>query len=371
MAGRKILSAVMTGLLVFGMIGCGSAGESSTSNNQFDKSSLLEKKVDFKGKKFRFGMITDVGGVHDQSFNQSAWEGLDALQKKYPDQIEAKYLESQTDADYVKNIEAMKEENVDIIIGIGYKLEPAIVEGAKNYPDQKFAIVDAIGEDPQTKTVPKNVEGILFRADQSSFLVGYIAGKMTKTNKVGHMNGMDTPTMNEFAAGFYAGVWYANPKVEIFGQYANSFNDVAKGHSIADQMYSQGCDIVYACGGDTGNGTIDSAKEKNKFVIGVDRDQYQQAPKNMLTSAMKRVGDGVIAMCLDYIEGKAFGGDPVVYGLDSGAVGIAPSTQNLPEELVKEVKALEEKIKAGEIQVPNNEESLMKLFPNAPSKFMK
>lgn len=396
MMKKKILSVLMAGLMIFGATACGGGSQpASESKPQAQASEKKEepkkeetkkeevkkeapkaveghvvKIEDFKGKKWKFGMITDTGGIHDQSFNQSSWEGLEALQKAYPDNVSVSYLESHTDADYVKNIETMIDQENDIIFGIGFKMEGAFVEAAKNYPDQKFAIVDAVGADKDGK-IPANLQGILFRADQASFLVGYIAGKMTKTNKVGHMNGMDTPTMNEFAAGYYAGVWTANPKCEIFGQYANSFSDVAKGHSIADQMYSQGADIIFACGGDTGNGVIDAAKEKDKWVIGVDRDQYSLAPKNMLTSAMKRVGDGIQNLCKDYIEGKGFDGKPVTYGLDSGAVGIAPSTQNLPPELVKEVQDLEQKIIKGEIKVPRTAEELEKMFPNAPSKFMK
>lgn len=362
MVWKKLTACVVMGAMLFSLAACGASEKEETQVNV--------PEIDFKDKKIKVGMITDTGGVHDQSFNQSSWEGLDALQKKYPDQVSCQYLESQTDADYVKNIEAMIDEKLDIIIGIGYKMEAVINEAAKNYPDQKFAIVDAVGAD-QKGEIPKNVEGILFRADQASFLVGYIAAKMSKTGKIGHMNGMDAPVMNEFAAGYYAGAWTANPEVEIYGQYANSFSDVAKGKSIAEQLYSQNVDIIFACGGDTGNGVIDAAKEQKKFVIGVDRDQNYLAPEYVVTSAVKRVGDGIIRMVKDYVEGQPFGGQPKVYGLDSGAVGIAPTTNLIPADILKDVKDMQQKIIKGEQEVPHDEASLLKLFPNPKTPFMK
>ncbi len=307
-------------------------------------------KAKSKDDKLTIGMITDVAGVNDQSFNQSAWEGLQKAEKELG--VEVKYLESKQDSDYATNIETLVDEEVDLVLGVGMKLAPAIEEGAKLYPEQKFVIVDET-----YKNVPDNVKGILFNSQESAYLAGLVAGKMTKTNNIGFIGGMELPVIEAYQYGYMAGVKATNPKVEIQTQYANSFTDQAKGKAIANQMYSKGADIIFTAGGDVGTGAIEAAKENGKFAIGVDRDQSSLAPDNVLTSAMKRVDVGVFDTVKELVDGKFQGGTTAVYGLKEGAVGIPDTTKNLvPQDVIDYVNGEADKFEKGELKAPKNKE---------------
>ena len=318
------------------LVGCSSSNESATDD------------------KITVAMVTDVAGVNDQSFNQSAWEGLQKAEKELG--VEVKYLESKQDSDYATNIETLVDEGVDLILGVGLKLTDAINEGAELYPEQKFVLVDNESE-------LDNVKNILFNAQESAYLAGLVAGRMTKTNNVGFIGGMELPSIDTFKYGFMAGVKAANPNAEVQSQYANSFTDQAKGKAIANQMYSNGADIIFTCGGDVGTGAIEAAKENGKFAIGVDRDQSDLAPENVLTSAIKRVDVGIYELVKEYKEGIFEGGTTTVYGLEDNAVGIPDTTKNLvSQEILDYVAEQTEKLKNGEVVAPKTEEEYNAMF---------
>ena len=297
------------------------------------------------------GMITDVGGVNDQSFNQSAWEGLQRAEKELG--VKVSYIESRQDADYGPNLETMLDAGTDLIWGIGFKMADAALEAANNNPDQKYAVIDFAWDD-----TPKNLIGVVFKAEEASFLVGYIAAKMTTTGKVGFIGGMSFPVIWGFEYGFRAGVLYGNKDVEILSQYAESFTDAAKGKSIANSMYQQGADIVFHAAGGVGDGLIEAAKEQGKWAIGVDRDQNYLAPDNVLTSAMKRVDNAMFNISKELTEGVWKGGQTVSYGLAEGGVDIAPtSSMHVPADLLAEVEAVKARIISGEIVVPYSKET--------------
>lgn len=304
--------------------------------------------------KITVAMITDVAGVNDQSFNQSAWEGLQKAEKELG--IEVKYLESKQDSDYATNIETLVDEDVDLILGVGMKLADAIKEGSELYPEQNFVLVDE-------EIDAKNVKNILFKAEESAYLAGLIAGKTTKTNNVGFIGGMELPVIDTFKYGYMAGVKAANPDAKVQAQYANSFTDQAKGKAIANQMYSNGADIVFTCGGDVGTGAIEAAKENNKYAIGVDRDQSDLAPQNVLTSAIKRVDAGVFETVKSYVNGTFEGGTTTTYGLEENAVGVPDTTKNLvSQDILDLVEETITKLKNKEITVPKNEEEYNAMF---------
>jgi basic membrane protein A and related proteins len=295
-------------------------------------------------------MCTDVGGINDQSFNQSAWEGM---QKAATDLgVKVSYKESKQDADYIPNLETLLDAKNNLIWGIGYMMADAVKQEATKNPKQMYAIIDNdYGAD-----TPANVVGVNFRAEQGSFLVGYIAGKMTKTGKVGFVGGMTGPLIGAFQAGYVAGVKQANPKVKIMAQYAESFSDAAKGKAIATQMYQSGCDIIYHAAGGVGAGVIEAAKEKNKYAIGVDRDQNYLAPDNVITSAMKRVDNGVYNVIKAQKDGTLKGGTSIYYGLAEGGVDIAPTSNKLvPQAILDEVAKLKQAVIDGKIAVPTDE----------------
>ncbi len=303
----------------------------------------------------RIAMVTDVGGVNDQSFNQSAWEGLKRAEKDF--NIQVAYKESKQDADYGPNMETLTDAGYDLIWGIGFLMGDAIKETAEINPDQKYAIID-FSYGPET---PKNVACAVFQEEEPSFLVGYIAGKMTKTNKVGFVGGIKFPLIEKFEYGYMAGVKLANPDAEVLRQYAESFTDAAKGKAITNNMYQQGADIVFHASGGVGDGVIEAAKEKGKWAIGVDKDQNFLAPDNVLTSAMKRVDNAIYDIGKRLMEGQFAGGDTVVYNLKNDGVGIAPtSDKHVPADILTEVDGLIGKIKAGEIVVPATKEAFDK-----------
>ena len=340
---KKLTTLLMAGMISTSLLtGCGS----NTSD------------IDGKSDKIKVAMITDVAGVNDHSFNQSAWEGLQKAKEDLG--IEVKYLESNQDSDYATNVETLVDEEVDLIIGVGSKLSPTIKQAAKDYPEQKFVIVDETYEN-----IPENVESILFNAEQSAYLVGLIAGRMTETNNVGFIGGIDMSVINTFKYGYMAGVKTSNPNCEIQTQYANSFTDQAKGKAIANQMMLNKADTIFIAGGDVGTGAIEAIKEANKYGIGVDRDQNDLAPENVITSAIKRVDIGVYETVKRFMDGNFKGGSETVYGLEDEAVGIADSTSKLvPQDILDYVNEQIEKLKAGEISVPKTEEEYNEFIKN-------
>lgn len=332
---KKIVTIAMAGIMTASFLtGCGSNTEST--NNGSDKVTVA--------------MVSDVAGINDQSYNQSAWEGLERAKKELG--IEIKYLESKQDSDYATNVETLADEEVDLIIGVGSKLADTIKDAAENYPDQKFAIIDETYDE-----IPSNVKSVLFESEQASYLVGLIAGKMSETKNVGFIGGLDIPVINTFKYGYMAGVKAADANCEIQAQYANSFNDQAKGKAITNQMISKGADVVFTAAGDVGTGSMEAIKEANKYGIGVDRDQSDLAPQNILTSAIKRVDVGMYETVKELVEGKFQGGISTTYGLEQNGIGIADTTSNLvPQDVLDFVNEKIEELKAGKISVPKTEE---------------
>ena len=319
------------------LVGCGAKSDSNASTDNGDKV-------------FKVGMITDTGGVNDESFNQSAWEGLQKAEKDFG--IEVKVIESKQASEYLQNMESLLDEDVDMVIGVGYTMKEDIEKQAKNYPDKQFVLIDETYD-----SIPENVTPILFRENEAAYLTGLVAGKMTENNNVGFIGGIQTPVISRFEYGYKAGVKEANKDCNVNVQYAGTFSDAAKGKSIANQMYGNGSDIILAAAGGTGLGSIESAKEQNKYAIGVDRDQSDLAPKNVLTSALKKVNVGVYDTVKEFVEGKLTGGQEKVYGLKEDGVGIPETTKNLvPQEIIDYVNSMIEKIKNDEIKVPSNEE---------------
>lgn len=305
-----------------------------------------------KAAPLKVGMVTDVGGVNDQSFNQSAWEGLKKTKNELG--IKVSYQESKQDADYPANLETLYDAKNDLIWGIGFKMADAILIAARQNPKQKYAIIDySYG----AKT-PPNVLGVMFKAEEGAFLAGYIAAKMSKSGTLGFIGGMSVPIIHSFQYGFKAGAKYANKKINVLEQYAESFTDAAKGKAIANQMISKGADVVFHAAGGVGDGVIEAAKEKNKMAVGVDRDQNYLAPKNVITSSMKRVDNAIYNVVSDLNKGTFKGGTTIEYGLKDGAVDIAPTTTKMiPSILLVEVAKLKKSIMDGNIKVPATEKN--------------
>lgn len=279
---------------------------------------------------FKITLILDEGGVNDQSFNQSAWEGALSAKEEYG--VEVNYIESNQESEYLTNIETAVDSGSDLIVGIGFKLTDAIKESAEAYPDQKFAIIDGVYDE-----IPTNLKPILFNEEQSGYAVGLIAGNTTKTNKIGFIGGMEIPSVTKFLDGFEKALKEVNPNVNLVSQYANSFTDASKGKAIAQQMINDGVDIVFTAGGGVNSGVYEVAKEKGKYAIGVDMPQNYIAPETILTSALKNVGTGVKSTIKELVDGQFKGGEAQMFDLSNGGVGFE-ETPLIPEDVLTLVK---------------------------------
>ena len=322
---KKIIALALVLCMAFSLCACGSTGSSD---------------------KVKIGMVTDVGGVNDRSFNQTSWEGLQALD---PNVFEVKYLESKTDADYQTNINTFIDEGYDLIICVGFMLANATMEAAQANPEQKFAIID----DATCADLP-NVACLMFAQHEASYLVGLVAGAMTESKTVGYVQGMVSDAMNQFGVGYIAGVLEACPGAEVLQYNANNFGDVAGGNTAAKDMITKGADVIYHAAGGTGNGVMNACAEEGIWGIGVDCDQavVLDMKDTIVTSAMKRVDTAAQDVAKSVAEGK-FAAGVKVYDLSNGGVDIAPTRDLIPAEVLTVVENAKAEIIAGNKTVPS------------------
>lgn len=294
---------------------------------------------------YKVGMVTDVGGVNDKSFNQTAWEGLQALAAEDAS-FTVNYLESKTDADYQTNINTFIDEGYDLIICVGYMLADATREAALANPEQKFAIID-----DATNADLANVACLMFAQEQASYLVGLVAGSVTESKTVGYVQGMVSDSMNLFGIGFITGVLEACPEAEVLQYNANNFGDIAGGATAAKEMITKGADVIYHAAGGTGIGVINTCNDEGIWAIGVDTDQSILAPEHVITSAMKRV-DTASQDISKAVKAGSFVGGVHMYDLSNGGVDLAPTRDHIPAEVLEKVEAAKAAVIAGTIVVP-------------------
>ena len=324
------------------------ATEAESEEASSEEETEAETEEDIDGTGFKIGMVTDVGGVNDGSFNQSAWEGLQRAAENFG--CEVKYIESKGDADFVPNIESFLDEDYDLIICTGYVMADAVRDAAELNPDQKFAIVD-----DASNADLDNVTCMMFEQEQASYLVGLAAGYTTESNVVGFVVGQANETMNSFGYGYLAGVLDANPDATILQYNANSFGDASAGKTAVNTMVTKGADVVFHAAGGTGLGVIDGCKENGIWAIGVDSDQSSLAPETILTSALKRVDNACYDATKKAILGTLEGG-VATYDLAAGGVDIAPTTDNLSKDVLEKIEDAKKDIIAGDLVVPKNQE---------------
>ena len=324
------------------------ATEAESEEASSEEETEAETEEDIDGTGFKIGMVTDVGGVNDGSFNQSAWEGLQRAGEAFG--CEVKYIESKGDADYVPNIESFLDEDYDLIVCVGYMMADAVRDAAELYPDQKFAIID-----DASNADLDNVTCMMFEQEQASYLVGLAAGYTTESNIVGFVTGAANETMNSFGYGYCAGVLDANPDATILQYNANNFGDASGGKTAVNTMVTKGADVVFHAAGGTGIGVIDGCKENKIWAIGVDSDQSPLAPETILTSALKRVDNACYDATKKTILGTLEGGVET-YDLAAGGVDIAPTKDNLSKDVLEKIEDAKKDIIAGDLVVPKNQE---------------
>jgi basic membrane protein A len=332
---RKVLTACVLAALV-AAFGCGSEGPAQQQD------------------RFRVGMVFDVGGKGDKSFNDSAYRGMLLAADEFG--IEFTEFEPGQDADREVGLRKLAQAGYDVIIGVGFLFSDSIKKVAADYPETRFACIDydvRPGEE-----LPRNLAGVRFREEEGSFLVGVMAAMHTNTRRLGFVGGMDIPLIHKFEAGFVAGARHVDPAVSVTVAYAGTtpqaFADPAKGKELALLQYGRGVDVIYHASGSTGNGVIEAARETGNFVIGVDSNQNYMAPGHVLTSMVKRVDNAVYSIIKTAHEGTFVGG-VTEFGLAEDGVGYAVDKHNesiVTDEMVSAVEEARVAIVAGDIGVP-------------------
>lgn len=345
--GLKLSLAMLLSLTVV-LTGCGN-NNNTAANGETNAGTTAG--TDAPASALEFGMVTDIGGVNDKSFNESAWDALQTLKEETGSSV--KYLQSKSNADYEPNLNSFVKDGYALTWGIGFDLGDAIKKVASENPDAKLAIIDSVVDAP-------NVESVTFSENEGSFLVGVVAGMTTKTNKVAFIGGMDSPVIKRFEAGFKAGVEAVNPEAKVTITYAGGYDKPDVGKSLAATLYNDGNDIIFPAAGQTGNGVFNEAKSRNKtasekvWVIGVDKDQSIEFGTDVtLTSMIKRVDQAVLKVSKEIIDGTFKGGTTTVLGLKDDGVGLSDtSSVNVSEEILAKVEEYKQQIIDGTIVVP-------------------
>jgi basic membrane protein A and related proteins len=308
----------------------------------------------------RPGLVLDVGGLGDQGFNDSAYKGLKRAEKDLG--VEGDYLESTAPTDYTDNLTQLAESGFNPVIAVGYAMTEDLTQISEQFPDTQFAIIDSVVDTPNTMDLQ-------FREQEGSYLAGVVAGLMTQQDTqyttsdekvVGFVGGQTVPLIEEFQAGYEAGVESVCPDCEVLVKYAGStvdaYNDPVRGKEISLQQISQGADVIYHAAGNTGAGLFDAAKQEKIFAIGVDFDQAKQFPEApILTSVVKRVDNAVYQTIEDVSKDGEPKGTTVERGLKEGGISLAPFGRfdgMVPQEVKDEVDKAQKGIINGEIKVP-------------------
>jgi basic membrane protein A len=307
----------------------------------------------------RVGLVFDLGGRGDKSFNDSAYRGLERARRELG--VEFQYLEPTEGADREAGLREYASRGFDIVFGVGFMFSDDIEKMAHEFPGVRFACVDYTLETDaagRPAPLPPNLVALKFREEEGSFLAGAAAALVSRSGVLGFVGGMDIPLIHKFEAGYRAGARHVRPDVQVLSGYAgvsaNAFKDPAKGKEMAASMYGRGADVVYHASGTTGLGVFEAARDSGKLAIGVDSDQHDEAPGHILTSVVKDVDVAVFETIRAVRDGRFEGGVREL-GLREDGVRIVRDERNaalLPDAVWTRVQALGDSVAAGLIPVP-------------------
>ena len=299
-------------------------------------------------KPLRVGLITDLGQLDDNGFNELAFRGLQRAEKELG--IEGRVVESASSADYVPNMTSLARSGYDLIIGVGFAQGDAIGKAAQRFPDTKFAIIDV--DQAFVPGKPANVQGLLFREEEVGYLVGYLAGLQEKRRDgkdvISAVGGMKEPPVDRFIAGYFAGAEKAAPGITVMHDYSQDWDDQAKCKELALNQIARGSHVVFQVAGGCGLGALNAAGERDVWGIGVDADQSFLGP-HILTSAQKGVDAAVFLTIESVQDGTWKGGGNATFGLKEEGVGLGKVSPDVPEEDLDEVTEIEEQLASGAI----------------------
>jgi basic membrane protein A len=316
-----------------------------------------------EGCSTKVGIVFDIGGKNDRSFNAAAWEGVKRAEQEM--NICLSDVEPGNPTSIEPAMRAFAEKNFDLIIGVGFAQGPIMQKVATDYPNIKFAIVDGVIFEADGKTPKSNVASLVFREHEGSYLVGMIAASKSKTGVLGFLGGMDIPLIHKFATGYEEGAKSINPKIRVVPNYVgvtdSAWNNPGKGKELALAQIDKGADVIFTAAGNSGLGAFDAVEqygkgpngEANRFVIGVDSNQNGVKPGFVLTSMVKRVDNAVFDVAKEVREGNFRGGFHA-FGLDKDGVAYALDENNktlIPQDVIQKVEGAKSQIVAGEIKV--------------------
>jgi len=297
----------------------------------------------------KVGLVTDIGGLNDRGFNHLAYVGLQTAQKKLG--VTGQVAESKSAADYIPNLSNFAQQGYDLVVAVGFLMTDAVDAVATKFPNTKFAIVDV--DATSMKDKPTNVQGILFKEQESGYLSGYLSGLLIDAKHLkkvaGTVGGIKIPPVDRYIAGFIAGLHKADPKIKELNGYSQDFVDQAKCKEVALNQIAQGSSVEFQVAGGCGLGVLDAAKQKGIWGIGVDSDQRFLGPQ-VLTSAIKKVDAGVYQTIASAGNGTFKGGNNAIFGVKQGGSGIGSISPKVPKAIVAKVLALQAQIKAGKVK---------------------
>ena len=314
---------------------------------------------DVASNSLQVGLVFDIGGRGDKSFNDSAYRGLERAQHELA--VHFEYLEPTEGSDREAGLREYASRGFDLVIGTGFMFSDDMEKMAREYPDVRFACVDftvKYDDAGNAQSLPANLVALKFREEEGSFLAGAAAIGVSGSKTIGFVGGMDIPLIHKFEAGYRAGALHVAPQAKVLVRYAgvtaNAFKDPAKGKELATSMYGMGADVIYHASGTTGFGVFEAAREFDGLAIGVDSDQYEEAPGYILTSMIKDV-DVAVFDTIERVLNGDFQGGVREFGLAEDGVRIVRDDNNrnlLPDTVWQRVVSLRDSIAAGHIRVP-------------------
>jgi basic membrane protein A len=342
---RAILIALILAVGGLAVTACGSS-DNNTSSSSAGAAGSTSTAAKPAGKKIKVGLVTDIGGLNDRSFNALANKGVEDAEKQLG--VTGRVLISKSNADYTPNLSTLAEQKYDLVIAVGFLMADATEKVAKKFPNVKFAIIDSSAAAMKSK--PKNVEGLLFSEQEAGYLVGYLSGLYAKDNKattIGSVGGLKIPPVDHYIAGFQAGAKAADSSVKTLNGYSQDFVDQAKCKEIALDQISKGSKVEFQVAGQCGLGVLDAAKEKSVQGIGVDADQAYLGPQ-VFTSALKKVDVAVFNAIKAVQQDKYAGGQDILNTVKSGGIGYG-KLNAAAQKYADQLKSVQAKISSGEI----------------------
>lgn len=291
---------------------------------------------------YKIGILLSDAGLGDESFNDSAFKGLEKARDELG--ILFDYKEA-PDGNYEQKLEELVAEKYNIIIGLGFSVQEALEKTAKKYPDQQFILIDGQSD-------VANITSITFKEQEGSFLLGMVAAMTSKTGKIGFIGGVNVPVIHHFENGFIEGARYFNPNIEIVSEYAGTFDDTEAGAAITERYIKNGVDFIYHAAGFTGFGVIKKAEQMGIYAAGVDTDQFYIAEKTVVTSMLKNVDQAVFKMSKTLVDDGKISEKSFLFGLADNGVGLADiRVIKLTPEQQAAIEKAKEDIVSGKIKV--------------------